>query len=114
MEHARALLARSVALPVVVAALAYLVIGWSASAPTGDPGDPSFLIQAGRTFVASDLLPSGSFIDAQTGYDGQFFFYLAQDPLLRGKAARRRTGPRPTSTTSPTATSASSCRSSAG
>ena len=80
---------RSVALPVLAAALAFLVIGYSAGSAVGDAGDPSYLIKAGRTFVAPELLPAGTFVEDGNGYDGQFFFYIAQDPLLGGKAAER-------------------------
>jgi hypothetical protein len=78
-----------VLLPVLVTALAYVVIGASASGPAGRLGDPSYLIHAGQRYLAPALLPPGAFVDTGAGYDGQFFFYLAQDPLLRGRAARR-------------------------
>ncbi len=46
------------------------------------------LIKAGSQFEAPHLLPSKAVIFPASGYDGQFFFYLAQDPLLSGKAAK--------------------------
>lgn len=73
-----------------VALLAYLAIGWSAGRPSGVAGDPSFFIKAGDAFVAPDLLPAGGFVEPNSsGHDGQFVFYLAQDPLLSGRAATR-------------------------
>jgi hypothetical protein len=90
---ARALVAawvrRSAFLPVALALLAYLVIGYGVGRPYGKEGDPSYFIRAGQIYQAPELLPPDSFIETDTGYDGQFFFYLAQDPLLRGKAATR-------------------------
>ncbi len=73
----------------VVAMLAYAVILFSAGGPAGKRGDPSVFIHAGQEYLAPDLLPSGSFIETGTGFDGQFIFYFAQDPLLTGKAAHR-------------------------
>src|SRR5207249_400817 len=35
------------------------------------------------------LLPKGALVADNTGYDGQFFFYLAEDPFLTGKVATR-------------------------
>jgi hypothetical protein len=82
-------LRRSLLLPIVVAAAAYVVIGYSAGTRWGDSGDPAAFITPGQRFLAPELLPPGTPVAGPTGYDGQFFFYLAQDPLLTGKAARR-------------------------
>ena len=65
------------------------MVGYGFGKPVGKAGDPSYFIRAGQLYLAPDLLPADSFIETDTGYDGQFFFYMAQDPLLRGKAATR-------------------------
>jgi hypothetical protein len=79
----------SIALPVVAAAVIYLVLGYSAGAHIGRAGDPAALINPGVDFVAPELLPPDTYVHPNTGYDGQLFFYLAQDPLLTGKVASR-------------------------
>jgi hypothetical protein len=81
----------SVLLPVIVAALVYVLIGFNEGKAAGKQyeWDPSVFIKAGAVFEAPKLLPHKVFLFRSTGYDGQFFFYLAQDPLLQGKAARR-------------------------
>ncbi len=83
-------LGSSVVAPVVVAALAFLVIGYGQSKAAGRKHtiDPSVFIKAGSLFEAPALLPHQTVIFRPAGYDGQFFFYLAQDPLLTGKAAK--------------------------
>jgi hypothetical protein len=81
--------AASIALPLVVAAGIYLVVGYSVGAHVGTPGDPSAFINPGERFLAPELLPPGTYVYPQNGYDGQIFFYLAQDPLLTGKVATR-------------------------
>ena len=72
-----------------VAALAYLVIGYSAGRAVGEGGNPEVFIHAGQAWLAPDLLPKGAYHETSTGYDGQFVFYLAQDLLLDGRAASR-------------------------
>ncbi len=79
--------ASSVALPVLAAAAVFLVVGYSAGTRVARSGDPAAMIRAGEQFAAPELLPSDAVIEPATGYDGQFFFYLAQDPLLTGRAA---------------------------
>jgi hypothetical protein len=79
--------ATSVALPLVAAALVYVVVGYSAGAKVGRPGDPAAFINPGENYVAPELLPPDAYVYPQNGYDGQIFFYLAQDPLLTGKVA---------------------------
>jgi hypothetical protein len=74
---------------VALALAAYLVMGYGVGKPYGEAGDPSYFIRAGQVYLAPELLPDDSFIETETGYDGQFFFYLAQDPFLSGKAASR-------------------------
>ena len=71
---------RSLILPVVVAGLAYMIVGFGVGLHVGREGDPSYFIKAGRPFLAPEMLPRDPFIEGSTGYDGQFFFYLAQDP----------------------------------
>jgi len=81
--------ATSIALPLVAAALIYLVVGYSAGAKIGRPGDPAAFINPGENYLAPELLPPDAYVYPQDGYDGQLFFYLAQDPLLTGKVASR-------------------------
>src|SRR5438046_2711751 len=84
-------LAASTALPVLVALVALLLIGYSQGRPGNDrPGDPAVFIKAGSDFAGNPrLLPPDPPVGQGTGYDGQFFFYLAQDPFLTGKVATR-------------------------
>jgi hypothetical protein len=80
----------TLALPLVVAAAVYLIIGASAGTQIGKTGDPEALIVPGDQFAAPELLPHGAYIYPHSaGYDGQIFFYLAQDPFLTGKVATR-------------------------
>lgn len=83
----KASLTRSALLPVLLALAVYLVLGYGVGRPYGKEGDPSYFIRAGQLYQAPDLLPADSFIETSTGYDGQFFFYIAQDPFLSGDAA---------------------------
>ena len=80
---------RSLLLPLLFAGLAYGLIDYGVGLHAGRKGDPTYFIKAGRPFLAPNLLPPDPFIESSTGYDGQFFFYLSQDPLLNGKAASR-------------------------
>jgi len=75
--------------PLIVAFAAYLVIGASVGTKVGHTGDPAALIVPGQTHADYELLPPNAYVYPGPGYDGQFFFYLAQDPLLTGKAASR-------------------------
>ena len=45
-------------------------------------GNPTGYVRFGRDFVFETHPPAGAYIDTQTGYDGQFFWVLALDPLL--------------------------------
>ena len=85
----RAMLSRSWMLPLIAALAAYLVVGASVGTKVGRTGDPAAMIVPGQDFVDHALLPPAAYVYPGTGYDGQFFFYLAQDPLLTGKAASR-------------------------
>jgi hypothetical protein len=69
--------------PLLVALVAYLVIGASAGTQLGKTGDPSVFIVPGEQYANAELLPPDTYVHPQTGYDGQLFFYLAQDPLQR-------------------------------
>ena len=70
--------------------MVYVVIGVSAGTKIGRTGDPAALIVPGDMFAAPDLLPHDAYVyPHSTGYDGQLFFYLAQDPFLSGKVASR-------------------------
>jgi hypothetical protein len=80
---------RSWVLPVAVAAVAYLLICASVGTKVGRSGDPAAMIVAGQDFADYSLLPPNAPVYPGAGYDGQFFFYLAQDPLLTGKVAAR-------------------------
>src|SRR5215207_4243071 len=82
--------ASSIALPVVAAAAVFLAVGYSVGTKIKRSGDPAALIVPGDAFVAPHLLPPDTYVyPSGTGYDGQFFFYFAQDPLLTGKVASR-------------------------
>ena len=82
---------RSVLAPVLVALLVYVVIGYNEGKAAGKKYEfsPSVFIKAGPLFEAPKLLPHGTPLFPPTGFDGQFFFYLSQDPLLTGKVATR-------------------------
>lgn len=45
-------------------------------------GNPTGYVRFGRLFVFETHPPPGAYIDTRTGYDGQFFWVLALDPLL--------------------------------
>lgn len=48
-------------------------------------GNPTGFIRFGRDWVTLTHPPAGAVIDTPTGYDGQYFWALAQDPLLLSK-----------------------------
>jgi len=76
--------------PLVVVALAYGVVAYGYTKVWGDAGNPSSLIKLGQRYIGDGaLLPENANVRPETGYDGQFFFYFAQDPLLQGKVAER-------------------------
>jgi hypothetical protein len=81
---------RSIALPLLAAVAIYLVVGASVGTKIDKTGDPGAFIVPGDQFQSEELLPPDTYVyENSTGYDGQFFFYLAQDPLLTGKVASR-------------------------
>jgi hypothetical protein len=45
-------------------------------------GNPTGFIRFGREWVRDTHPPAGAVIDTRTGYDGQYFWALARDPLL--------------------------------
>jgi hypothetical protein len=45
-------------------------------------GNPTGFIRFGREFVKDTRPPAGAIINSKTGYDGQYFWAMAQDPLL--------------------------------
>jgi hypothetical protein len=86
----RSRLASSIALPLLAATAIYLVVGASVGTKIGKTGDPGAFIVPGDTYASPELLPPNTYVyKNSTGYDGQLFFYLAQDPLLTGKVATR-------------------------
>jgi hypothetical protein len=86
----QARLASSIALPLLATLAIYLLVGASAGTKLDKTGDPSVFIVPGDLYTSADLLPPNTYIyPNSTGYDGQFFFYIAQDPLLNGKVATR-------------------------
>ena len=76
-------------LPLIAAFAVYLVVGASVGTKVGDTGDPGALIVPGQDFADYARLPPNIYVYPGTGYDGQMYFYLAQDPLLTGKVASR-------------------------
>lgn len=90
MRRLREVTRSSRLVPLMLAVALIITMGWTSGKPFGEAGEPSFLIKAGSDFDPRDLLPDGTKIFAGTGYDGQFVFYLAQDPLLRGDLVRAR------------------------
>lgn len=83
-------LSRSSLAPMAVALCAFLVMAWGSGRPFGEETNPSFLLKLGSQFASDPaLLPSDAYVFKGTGYDGQFSFYIAQDPLLSGKVASR-------------------------
>ena len=66
------------------------MLGASVGTKIGKTGDPGALIVPGDMFASPELLPPDTYVyENSGGYDGQLFFYIAQDPLANGKVARR-------------------------
>jgi hypothetical protein len=76
--------ARSTVVPLVLATAVFVAMALSAGKPFGAPSDPTVLIRAGTEFDPAPLLPAGAYVFTGSGFDGQFSFYMAQDPLLLG------------------------------
>ena len=64
---------------VLVALMLALLVGARLIA---DHGNPTGFIVFGRSFVADTHPPQGALIASRDGYDGQFFWVQAHDPLL--------------------------------
>jgi hypothetical protein len=92
VERLKLIVNRSLVLPLLITVAVIGVMGYSNGRSVGRAGDPTYFIHAGQKYFAPNLLPADPFVETDTGYDGQFFFYLAQDPLLNGKAASRDQG----------------------
>lgn len=63
----------------VVAAVLVLILGVRLNV---DHGDPTAFIQFGRQFVPYTHPPAGAVVNSRFGYDGQFYWIQARDPLL--------------------------------
>ena len=48
--------------------------------------DPTGFVQFGRAAAPAVMPPAGARIESEIGYDGQFFYVQAVDPLLRDRA----------------------------
>jgi hypothetical protein len=86
LSRARVVLARTQTFgpALVVAMVLGLAVGPGVAAFRGNP---TGFVRFGREFVPVTHPPAGAVIDRWTGYDGQYFWVLALDPLL----ARHRT-----------------------
>lgn len=69
-------------LPVAFTAVALVYLGYAHTVAHGTPGNVGAFIGAGDVYSTVERLPAGTPIQAGTGYDGQFFFALGQDPFL--------------------------------
>jgi hypothetical protein len=67
-----------VPLAVVAAVLVFVLAGRLA----GYGGNPTGFVQFGSAFAGAVHPPAGALIDSPAGYDGQFFYLQARDPLL--------------------------------
>ncbi|HVF77396.1 MAG TPA: hypothetical protein VNA28_03785 [Solirubrobacteraceae bacterium] len=81
---------RSAILPALVGCGWLVLVAGQQGSPLQRGFDPTVLIVAGSNFDPEPLLPAGAHVFRGTGFDGQFFFYLAQDPLARKVATRSR------------------------
>lgn len=70
--------------PVVVTALVLLAL--VGARLVHYDGDPTGFVQFGQWVAPALDAPSDAHIASQVGYDGQFFYVQATDPLLRGTA----------------------------
>ncbi len=93
------------------------IVGYGAGRPAGRAGDPTYFIHAGQRYLAtrSWCLRTHPSWHTTSWYDGQFFFDIAQAPLLSGKAfSRDQIHERPRGQRRLTAIKGSCFRSSAG
>ena len=72
-------------LPALLVCLAYAALLHAALAPSGF--NPLAIARLSREFAAERYWDHAPVFDPGTGYDGQFFYYLARDPLVRGGVA---------------------------
>jgi hypothetical protein len=80
-RRAARLLAHTDALgPAIVVAL--VLAGLIGGGLVAHAGDPLAFVRFGRDFVSLIHPPAGALIYAHAGYDGQYFWTLAQDPFL--------------------------------
>jgi len=80
----------SAALPAIIGVAWLVLLAGQQGAHFGKAFDPTVLIVAGTDFAPEPLLPAGAHVFEGTGFDGQFFFYLAQDPLALQADTRAR------------------------
>ena len=70
-----------VAAPVLIVAAVLGLIIWSQLA-VGGGGNLTVFVVFGRMFASAIHPPAGTLLNTATGYDGQFFYVQALDPLL--------------------------------
>ena len=69
-----------------VAAVAGAMLLWFIGAYASDRGGDltTFICFGDQFFAAADLPPGTHILSNSAGYDGQFFYAIARDPLARG------------------------------
>lgn len=74
---------------ILVVLAAVLVPAWLlASSASRNDWDPTTWVVAGDVYAEVSRLPDGAVVLQGTGYDGQFYFALARDPLALEEATR--------------------------
>src|SRR5215216_5478354 len=68
-------------LSVVIVVLVYAAVLGTALAPAGF--NPLVFARIGRDYRAEQFWDQSPLVEEGAGYDGQFFYYIARDPLLR-------------------------------